>query len=160
MSFSSILDRAPSEIERPKPLPIGTYLCAVNGLYEDVVSSQKKTPGFKFKFSVLQAGEDVDQDKLNEWMQKKDGTSRTLADASLSTTYWDTPDAGSMLMDFLCDLGIMTRDAEGAYEYDGTGRAAMAETPGRQLLVFVKHRPSKDGQMFFAEVGSTAPVEE
>ena len=30
-NFASILDEAPTEIDRPKPIPTGTYLCRVQG---------------------------------------------------------------------------------------------------------------------------------
>ena len=30
-NFASILDEAPSEVDRPKPLPAGTYTCIVAG---------------------------------------------------------------------------------------------------------------------------------
>jgi len=41
-NFASILDEAPTEINRPKPLPEGTYLCVV-GQPEEGKSSKKGT---------------------------------------------------------------------------------------------------------------------
>lgn len=151
--FSDILDRAPSEIERPKPLPQGTYRCMVDGLYEEVTSGQKGTPGVKFKFKIISSGEDVDEDALKEWMTKADGSTRTLADASLSTTYWLTEGSAFMLKEFLTNLGVIDES------YEGSMRAALADTPNREIDVYVKHKPTQDGKGFFAEVGSTAKVD-
>lgn len=42
--FTSILNKPMAETERPKPLPVGTYLCMVQGQPEFGESNQKKTP--------------------------------------------------------------------------------------------------------------------
>lgn len=151
-NFSEILDRAPSEIERPKPLPEGTYTALIKGLYEEVKSSKKQTPGVKFNFQILAADEDVDPDALTEWMTRQDGSSKSLQDATISTTYWITEGAAFMLTDFLGHLGL-------GEDFEGSIRAALQETPNRQVKIFIGHRPSEDGKSLFAEVKSTAPAE-
>lgn len=157
-SFSDILDRRPDEIERPKPLPQGTYRAIVKGMYEEVISSQKKTPGVKFQFQIVSAGDDVDQEALNEWSQRKDGSTRVLSDATLSTTFWVTEGAAFMLTDFLTNLGLL--DEDGKREDGASMRAVLSETPNCEVMLFIKHRVSEDGKMTFAEVGSTAKVED
>lgn len=150
-NFASILDRPSTEIERPKPLPQGTYSCVVNGLPRYDKSSKKQTDFVEFTLKVLASGEDVDQDDLNAWMQKPDGTTRSLADASIRATYYLTEDAAWRLKKFLEDLGT-TDD-------DGSLRQRIEAAPGRQVNVFMKHRASDDGSTTFAEIGSTAPAE-
>lgn len=59
----TLLDEAPDHVERPKPLPIGTYL-AVVGRWETGESSKKKTPFVRFPLRFIQAYDDVDPDEL------------------------------------------------------------------------------------------------
>lgn len=150
-NFASILDRPSTEIERPKPLPAGTYTCVVNGLPRYDKSSKKQTDFVEFQLKVLASGEDVDEDDLKAWMTKPDGTSRALADAAIRATYYLTEDAAWRLKKFLQDLGI---------EEEGSLRQMIEAAPGCQVNVFMKHRASEDGSTTFAEIGNTAPVGE
>lgn len=150
-SFASILDRPSTEIERPKPLPQGTYTCVVNGLPRYDQSTKKKTDFVEFQLKVLSAGDDVDEDDLKAWMMKPDGTSRTLADASIKATYYLTEEAAWRLKKFLEDIGTT--------DEDGSMRQRIEQAPGRQVIAFVRHGASNDGQATYAELGSTAPAE-
>jgi len=148
--FSDILDRAPSEIEKPKPLPVGTYICVVDGLPEHGESSKKKTPYVRFKLKFLSAEDDVDQDELAAWAKKGDGSSRSLGDARLNNDYYITEDAIWRLKDFLSHLGIEEQDSL---------RQMIESAPGSQVKVFLRHEASEDGQSVFARVGNTAAVD-
>ena len=64
-SFSAILDRPSDSIEKPKPLPVGTYLFSIKGQPE-MVKAKSGTEGVKFACIPLQAGEDVDSQALAE----------------------------------------------------------------------------------------------
>lgn len=154
-NFSSILDRAPSEIEKPKPLPVGTYTCVVNGLPTYDKSSKKQTDFVRFNLKVLAAGEDVDADDLSTWMQKPDGTTRSLADTQIRHDLYLTEDAAWRLKDFLTHLGWDIEDSE-----NGSMRQMIEQSAGRQVNVFMRHEASQDGTSVFAKVGSTAAVEE
>src|SRR4051812_25646574 len=92
-SFGAILDRAPTEVDRPKPLPQGSYTCIVKGTPRFDKSSKKQTEFVEFTLAVQAAGEDVDEDSLKEWMTKSDGTARRLQDATIRATYYITEDA-------------------------------------------------------------------
>ena len=92
-SFESILDTPATEVERPKPLPAGTYSCIVRGLPEYGESSQKKTPFVRFTLAVQAAGDDVDTDELQEI--------GGIADKTIRNTFYTTPDALFRLTDFL-----------------------------------------------------------
>lgn len=141
-TFGSILDRAPTEFERPKPLPVGSYTCVVKGLPRHDVSSKKKTEFVEFTLQPLSAGEDVDQDELKAM--------GGYANKTIRATFYTTEDATWRLRKFLEDLGIEEGDSL---------RAMIDETPNKQIIAYIKHRASEDGQAVFAELGGTAAVE-
>ena len=138
-TFESILDTPATEVERPKPLPAGTYDAIVKGLPEYGESSQKKTPFCRFTYAIQAAGDDVDTDELE--------TIGGLEGKTIRDTYYTTPDAIFRLTDTLERMGI---DAEGK-----TIRQMIDETPNCSIRVVVGHRASEDGQQIFAEVKRT-----
>jgi len=150
-SFESILDTPADEVERPKPLPAGTYTAIVRGLPEYGESTKKKTPFVKFALALISADEDVDEDELTELLTNKDGEVIPLTEKSISSTYYTTPDALFRLTDFLEHCGI---ESEGK-----TVRQMIDETPNCEVKIKVAHRPSEDGQQIFAEVKGTMKVE-
>ena len=142
-SFESILDTPATEVERPKPLPAGTYDAIVKGLPEFGESSQKKTPFARFTLAMQSAGEDVDEEELTS-IGGLDGK-------SIKSTYYTTPDALYRLTDVLTHMGVIDPDVE-----DGkTVRQALSETPNCSIRITVGHRASEDGQQIFAEVKRT-----
>lgn len=138
-SFESILDTPATDIERPKPLPAGTYDCIVKGLPEYGESSQKKTPFCRFTYLVQAAGDDVDPEEL----QAIGG----IEGKTMRDTYYTTPDAIFRLTDTLERMGI---DPEGK-----SVRQMIDESPNASLRIMVEHRASQDGQQIFAEVKRT-----
>jgi hypothetical protein len=154
-SFESILDTPADDVERPKPLPIGTYDAIVHGLYEEGVSSQKKTPFVQFAFLIQSAGDDVDDTELGAWATGKDGSMRNLAGTVFknnSTKFYTTPDSMFRLTDFIGHCGI---DQEGK-----TVRQCLAETPNCSVRIQIIHTASQDGEQIFAEMKKTMPVED
>lgn len=141
--FASILDEAPTEVVRPKPLPEGTYLCVV-GQPSDGVSSQKKTPFVKFPLRPIAALDDVDNDMLTEV--------GGIEGKSLSTTFYITPDAIFMLDQFHENCGIDLSDA-------ASRSVRNQEVVNAQVLAVVTHRMSEDNTQAFAEVRRTAVAE-
>lgn len=143
-NFGALLDKPSSDIERPKPLPQGTYICVVKGLPKFDKSSKKQTEYVEFILQPLQAAEDVDQDSLTEM--------GGIANKTIRATYYITEDALWRLKKFLTeDLQIE--------EGDNSLRQMIAETPGKQVAVFLKHQASDDGQSVYAQIASTAAVE-
>jgi hypothetical protein len=138
-SFESILDTPAGEIERPKPLPAGTYDAIVKGLPEFGESSQKKTPFCRFTYAIQAAGEDVDEEELQA-IGGLDG--KTIRD-----TYYTTPDAIFRLTETMERMGV---DPEGK-----TVRQMIDETPNSSIRLVIGHRSSEDGQQIFAEVKRT-----
>lgn len=142
-NFGALLDKPSAEIERPKPLPAGTYTCVVKGLPRYDKSAKKQTEFVEFTLQPLAAGEDVDQDDLTAM--------GGFANKTIRNTYYITEDALWRLKKFLADLGIE--------EEDKSLRQMIEEAPGRQVAVFMKHTASDDGESVFANVASTAKVE-
>ena len=143
-NFGAILDTPSQEIERPKPLPQGTYTCVVNGLPRMDKSAKKGTEFVEFNLNILAAGEDVDEDALSEM--------GGIANKSTRITFYLTENSVWRLKKFLAeDLQIE--------EDDVTLRQMIGMAPGRQVLAHIKHTPSDDGTSVFANVASTAPVE-
>ena len=138
-SFESILDTPATEVERPKPLPAGTYDAIVKGLPEFGESSQKKTPFCRFTYVMQSAGEDVDEDELT--------AIGGLEGKTIRDTYYTTPDAIFRLTETMERMGVDPTDK--------TVRQMIDETPNASIRVVIGHRASEDGQQIFAEVKRT-----
>lgn len=151
-NFSDILDRPASETERPKPLPAGGYLCVVKGLPRRDKSAKKGTPFVEFILQVVQPMEDVDEEALNEWAAKPDGSKRQISEATIRATYYLTEDALWRLKDFLEHCGIEIPE-------NASYSQLIEQTPNSQVIAFLRHEASEDGQAIFARLGKTAPVE-
>jgi len=143
-TFGSILDRKSSEIERPKPIPVGTYLAQVKGLPTFDKSSKKQTEYVEFKCIPLQALDDVDTEQLQEM--------GGLADKSIDATFYLTEKSIWRLKEFLDNLGV---DEE---ENDSL-RKRIEQAPGRQFYMTIVHEPSRDGKSVFANFGGSAPID-
>lgn len=152
-TFSSILDTPMSQVARPKPAPHGSYLAMVRGLPRYDKSTKKGTPFSEYTLQLLEALDDVDEEALNEWLAKADGTVSALRDKTMRVTYYHTPDALWRLEKFLKDCGLEAEDDE-----ESIGDVEQ-KTPGRQLVIHVKHTPSDDGETMFANVDKTGPAD-
>ncbi len=63
--FQSILAGAKlGEIEKPKPLPTGSYIGLIKSVAYDVSRGEKKTPFARINIELIQALDDVNQDDL------------------------------------------------------------------------------------------------
>lgn len=155
-NFASILDKPVSEIERPKALPIGTYLCIIRGLPRYDKSAKKQTPFVEFTAAFQQAMDDVDKDDLKVALTSGDGSNIALNSKEIKLTYYDTDDAGWRLKKFIEDIGF---DLDDMAEKGETLRQACESANGSQVYVQIKHRASQDGKTIFAEVADTAKVD-
>ena len=141
-NFGALLDKPASDVERPKPLPQGSYHCIVKGLPRFDKSSKKFTEFVEFTLQPTSAGEDVDEEDLEAM--------GGIANKTIRATYYITEDALWRLKDFLSHCGI---------EEDGSLRNMIDQTPNCEVIAFIKHRASEDGQSVFAELAKTAPAE-
>lgn len=151
-SFADILDAPPSEDDRPKPPPQGSYLCVVKGMPRIDKSSQKQTPFVEFTLIPKAAGADVDAEDLQAWATKADGSMKRLDEITIKNTIYTTEASVFMLNDFLSHCGI---------EADGRSRREMLDdTPNCEVVIFIRHEARQDGQGVVARVGKTAPAED
>lgn len=143
-NLSSILSKAPSEVERPKPYPVGSYVTLVQGMPRFDKSSKKQTEFVEFTLKFLAAGEDVDEADLASMGGIKEKT--------IKATYYLTETALWRLKEFLEACGIDVDNAE-------SFQAAIEKTPGKQVGIFVTHEAGNDGESIFARVGKPFAVE-
>jgi len=151
-TFADILDKPATEIDKPKPLPAGSYNWLINGMPRFDKSKEKQTPFYEFTCKCLGALDDVDEEALNDWAKKADGTMRSLTDFTTRLTFYITEDSLYRLQEFLEHLGI-----------DGDGksvRQCIDETPNCQFVGNITHSASKDGTSVYANIGRTGPVED
>lgn len=142
-SFQDILNKPASQIERPKPYPVGTYLFLVEGqpnIKENVGKNKNTVVEYTLRF--LQPAEDVDQQALMEMGGVQGKT--------LKLGFWVTDDAVYRLKEFLVDhLGIPE---------SGSLREMLPQAAGQQVYGVIRHRTSEDGQQVYSEIASTAKV--
>jgi hypothetical protein len=151
-SFSDILKVKRGEVERPTPMPVGDYICAVTSEIRQDKSKVKGTKFVEYTYKVLEAMESVDTDALDEWLTKKDGTKKKLTEITIKDTYYITE--GS-----LWRLEDMLKACLGEND-DMSMEQAIQEVAGCQLIVTIRHESSQDGTAVFARVGGVAAVEE
>lgn len=143
-SFTEILNKPAAQVEKPKPYPVGEYLCIVDGPFQE--REVNGTPIVRWKLKPIQPMQSVDQSALaaagglgrpmyhDFWMLSSDGQPN------------DYP-----LIRFLEEhLGIERGDKSIAQ--------MAAEAPGKQCIVTIKHTVSKDGTEIYGNVASTAKV--
>jgi len=141
-NFGALLDTAPSDVERPKPMPEGSYLWVVQGLPETGKSSKKQTEFVAFNLKALQAGPDVDADELEEMGGIENKTTKA--------TFYLTEGSLYRLKEFLAHCGI----EEGA-----SLRAMIEEAMNCQVGGYIRHEASNDGESIFGRLGKTFPAE-
>lgn len=151
--FADILDRAPTEVEKPKTMPVGSYTCLVKGLPRFDVSEKKKTPFVEFTLQFLSPHDDVDQDDLRAALTKKTGETVPLNAKTIRNTFYLTEDALFRLNTFLEHLGFDIDDAESNL------RQMCNEAQGKQVGVQIKHGASEDGETVYANIARTFSVE-
>lgn len=140
-NFSDILDKPATEIERPKPLPVGTYTWVVRGLPRYDKSTKKGTPYAEFTLECLGPGDDVDVEALEE--------AGGFTGKTLRLTFYLTEEAAYRAKDFAIDCGV---------EIEGLTLGQMLEAcNGCQVLAEVRHQASEDGERIYAQIGKTTP---
>ena len=124
-NFASILGEAPSEVDRPKPIPTGTYLCRVQGS-RLTTSPQKGTPFVQFTLKPISAEDDVDEEDLAEM--------GGLDNKTLRLTFYLTEDAVYRLDEFHEHCGIDLSE-------ESSRRSRNDEVVNAEVRALVKHRP-------------------
>jgi hypothetical protein len=128
------------QLEDVKPAPLlprGSYLVGIIGTPEPVTSTQKQTPGWRFRLKPYQARPDVDQQELQNVLAE---SSMALTDYEMEDDFWITEKSAFMLSNFL----------QNVMGFSGMSMAqAVAECSGKQFIATIAHTPSKrpDGTM-------------
>lgn len=150
-----VLDLPSDEISRPKPIPAGHYVFQVVGLPREDKSTKKQTPFTEYTCKpihpwVPEEGEaDVDTDALAQM--------GGFGERTLRLTFYNTDDAVYRHKDFLSDLDIPIEDEDGKAL---TTRQRIPMAPNRRFIGHVKHSSSDDGKAQYANIVSTAKLED
>ena len=151
-NMTSVLDRPSNTIERPKPLPVGTYRWQVKG--QPRFDKSKNGNAFaEFTLVPLEAGEDVDADALKEGLTvKATGEVKPLAEKSMkSQFYYETDFGAAMLKEFVDHCGVENPEA--------SLRERIPGCAGAQVLGHVRHQPTQDGKGIRADIDQFGPVQ-
>jgi hypothetical protein len=148
-TFASILDRPASEIEAPKAMPVGTYVCSVQGLPKyDKTRNGNEYAEFTFKYLRPFENDDGESDVDLELLEAMGGVRERV----LKNKFWLGDDSTWRLKQFLIDHLQIEE------EPNSTLRHYIDQSPGRQFLVTIKHVPSEDGKQIYANVAGTAAI--
>lgn len=151
--ISDILDKPATQIDRPKPLPVGTYTWMVVGMpRHDKDKTGNMYEYVEFVVKCLSAFDDVDEEALAEWATKADGTSRELKDFTLKMKFYKTVDSLYRLQEFITHCGCADENK--------SVRQCLDDMPNAQFVGAIVHSASKDGTTVYANIGKTGPVEE
>jgi len=142
-NFANLLDRNVGTVEKPKPLPEGSYTFVISE-HETGESNQKKTPFVRFMCQPVEAYEDVDDEALEAF-----GGQAAMAKKKIRYTFYLTEDSLFRLDTFVGEhLGLTGKLSE-----------AIGETTGASFVGRIVHKPNeKDLESPFAEIDSTAQV--
>ncbi len=148
-NFQDILSKPSASIETPKALPVGTYLCIIDGQPEFAKIGKNQTDCINFSLKPVQAQPDVDQEQLQAALNVN-GAVSALADKKIRHRLFVTEESVWRLKKFLDDCGVE----------EGTKSLGerIPESMGKQVLVTMGHRASDDGTQIFGEVKQTAKV--
>lgn len=143
VTFGSILDKPSTSIERPKPLPQGNYVCILKGLPKEG-KAKTGTEYYEFAPEIQQPLEDVSSTDIEVY-------GSVVGKTIPRCTFYITEDSIWRLKKFLVD------DLE-LEEEEKSLRQLVSESPGKQLVCTVRHKPSDDGKNVYAEFAGSAPV--
>lgn len=151
-NFGALLDRAPTEIERPKPMPVGSYITIIQGTPRYDKSAKKQTEFVEFTHKFVSAGDDVDADELKEALTSPSGETKALNEVTMKNTFYLTENSLWRLKDFLEHCGFDVNNPEASL------RKMIEETTNSEVGVVVRHEASQDGQSIFARIDKTFAV--
>lgn len=143
-NIASVLDTPSKSIEKPKPVPVGSYITTCRELPRIDKSKEKQTEFSEYTLFFKSALDDVDVEALEEMGGFKGKSTRA--------TFYHTPDAIWRLKKFLTDMGIPEENDDGE---DLTLRERMQMVRNCDVGVKMIHKPSGDGQDMYANVGGT-----
>jgi hypothetical protein len=142
-NLAKILNMPSDQIDRsPKPLPQGWYIACVDGQPEEG-QSQSGTVYYDFPMRIVDTFEDVDDDEMEEYLTKLDGSIATLSEVRIDNRMFMTERAVGRLVSFLDHLeGVKPADVK--KEKTSIGQR-MARVNGKTCVIHVRHEPWQNG---------------
>lgn len=134
-AFADILNKPSGEAPKPQTLPSGTYLTVVDGPYKPGKRGQDQTDIVDFQLKILTVIQ-ANPDEIN-------AIEGGIPGKTIYATFWITEKALYRLDDFLEMLGIQK-----GLPY----KQALAECPGKQIVVNLGQKPSPDGSKLYNEI--------
>lgn len=145
-NFAEILKGATlGEIERPKPVPVGSYQALIKSVTFGNTTGEKKTPYARIELELAAPLDDVNQVDLEEFT-KKHGA---ISTKKVKTDFYLTENSLFMLQDFvLTHVGL---DMKGM-----TLDQALPQIVNNTVGVTISHRQDdKKPEVVYAEVKGT-----
>lgn len=140
--FQSILANATiGEIEKPKPVPEGSYVALIKGVEYGETKSDKKTPYARVNLELVQALSDVNEASLSAF--------GPVTGKKMRLDFYLTEEALFRLQDFILDdIGL---DMKGM-----TLDQALPQIINNQVGVKIRHKfDEKDATKVYTEVEKT-----
>lgn len=135
VDFTTLLSKSSDEVEKPEPIPAGSYDMIIVG-FKSGESQQKKTPYVEIETKVIAPRDDVDMESYAKVRNPQDRT--------FKTQFYITEDSLFRLKDFLIKAGFET---EGR-----TFLEMLNEIAGRTIIGIISHRLGNDGESVYPEV--------
>lgn len=146
-NLQDILNTRADEVEKPKPLPVGTYTAKALKLAFDVTKSENQTPYARVTFGIEAPGPDVSSEALEAYGKSPIGK-------EINKDFYLTDDAMYRFTAFM-------QDALGINLSGRTLRESASEIIGRRCLITVTQTPSKkDPSVVYSNVDDCAAIEE
>ncbi len=105
VDFRSVLGQKVNEVEKPKPIPPGTYDAIIKNFELLEKLGKQENPAVRFTFHGFQPGADVDMDQL-----ETAGGMEALSRRTMGFLFWLTPDAMWRLKEFLTEVCHLETD--------------------------------------------------
>lgn len=137
VNFSDLLSVDVATIEKPKPLPIGTYSALVLKYELGKTTGDRQAPYIKYFFKPLSAGADVDSEAL--------AGVANWTDKMLNFTFYLDPESLYKLNNFVANTGLELVSGTKLESY-------LTDTVGKIVSISVMHALSKDGQDTYANI--------
>jgi hypothetical protein len=132
VDFSEILSKPAEEVKKSPPQPTGTYLAMIAGMPKQVTRqiSGEDVNIISFNCKVISPGDDVDQEQLTA-----EGMEPIQSWAPLRQEFWlNTANGVDSLVKWLENTLDISRAKKSVGQM-------IAEAPGKQLYITLKHRP-------------------
>lgn len=146
-NFKQLLSIPATGIEKPKPLPIGTYEGIIHS-HTLGESRDNKTPYVRLNIKPTSPGPDVDIDALNA-----SGGSQRLSKVSLNHDFWLTEDSLYRLVDFF-KLTLKV-DIEGK----NLEELIAQELNNKPIKFELAHNMGKDNETVYSNIARLLPVD-